>query len=571
MRKRLFAVFIAVIIAVAYVPVLYAAGTITINEPKFENGKITVTASVDASNRDYTMFVVSKGGDPKNLNERYGMGEEISDADKIVSFTFKMPEIREILKSETNPNGYTDGEYTIIIRGRSTDKAEKDFYFATEGMKSAVADMIFKSSESELRGYFEKNSSYRNTFINMGFDFSEYDEQASEIKSKIVSEFSSKMADYKDNLSELFNSAVKLVVMSKDAEAVIAQLEKGGYEFEGVKYEELEQNVKDWIVMSYLEHGRFEDIDEFEKMYGIANMLYIINKSKFHEVEGKLENYADALGITDSSEYKQYKSLASDDRLATDETLVNNLSKRPARTVKSLLSAISDSKTKASKGSGKDYGIKLNTGLTVGANGTVEEITAFEKNVFLDLGSVSWAKDAIKYLYDRKIISGVDEGRFEPNGMITREQFATMVVNAMDIYDPAAVTDFTDVEVGSWYEKSVASAQKSEIITGIGDDRFGVGKNITRQDVAVIIARCAEYMGLQLENNLDELFDKIKITLDKYYLKTTLKIDYTNLNEFTKLSKILDSFTLDYKDDCVLANVVVKRSLASKFTQFNKA
>ena len=53
--------------------------------------------------------------------------------------------------------------------------------------------------------------------------------------------------------------------------------------------------------------------------------------------------------------------------------------------------------------------------------------------------------------------------------------------------------------------------------------------------------------------------------------KTTLKIDYTKLNEITKLSKILDSFTLEYKDDCVLANIVVKRSLASKFTQFKKA
>ncbi|MBR3804534.1 MAG: GTPase HflX [Clostridia bacterium] len=71
--------------------------------------------------------------------------------------------------------------------------------------------------------------------------------------------------------------------------------------------------------------------------------------------------------------------------------------------------------------------------------------------------------------------------------------------------------------------------------------------------------------------NIDKLFEKIKVSLDKYYLKTTLKIDYKKLSEFTKLSKLLDSFTLNYLDDCVLAEVVVKRSIASKFTQFKKA
>ena len=187
------------------------------------------------------------------------------------------------------------------------------------------------------------------------------------------------------------------------------QLQNGSYEFEGVKYTDLEQDVKDWIVMSYLEHGRFETVDEFEKMYDIANMLYIINKSKFHEVEANLAKYADELGIADSSEYIQYEELSSEDKLATGETLVNIFSSRSVRTVESLLSALSDSKTNASKGSGRDYESNVDTGLTAGVSGIVGEVTAFEKNPFSDIGAVSWAKDAIKYLYDRRIISGVDE------------------------------------------------------------------------------------------------------------------------------------------------------------------
>ncbi len=71
--------------------------------------------------------------------------------------------------------------------------------------------------------------------------------------------------------------------------------------------------------------------------------------------------------------------------------------------------------------------------------------------------------------------------------------------------------------------------------------------------------------------NLNELNDKIIKVLEKYYLKTTLKIDYKDLSKFTKLSKQLESFNLTYQDDCVLANICVKKSLSNKFLEFKKA
>ncbi|MBQ3235764.1 MAG: GTPase HflX [Clostridia bacterium] len=70
--------------------------------------------------------------------------------------------------------------------------------------------------------------------------------------------------------------------------------------------------------------------------------------------------------------------------------------------------------------------------------------------------------------------------------------------------------------------------------------------------------------------NLDDLFSKINEILNKYYIKTKLKIEYSKLNEFTKLSKSLDSFTLTYGDDCAFADVTVKKSLFNKFIQFKK-
>ena len=71
--------------------------------------------------------------------------------------------------------------------------------------------------------------------------------------------------------------------------------------------------------------------------------------------------------------------------------------------------------------------------------------------------------------------------------------------------------------------------------------------------------------------NLDKLFEEISKILKKSYVQTKLKITYFELNEFTKLSKYLDSFDLEYKNDCVLATVKCKKSTFSKFAKFKKA
>ena len=70
--------------------------------------------------------------------------------------------------------------------------------------------------------------------------------------------------------------------------------------------------------------------------------------------------------------------------------------------------------------------------------------------------------------------------------------------------------------------------------------------------------------------NFEELFDKISNILKNNYVKTSLKISYQELGEFTKLSKLLDSHELEYKDDCVIAKISCKKSAFSKFAKFKK-
>ena len=114
---------------------------------------------------------------------------------------------------------------------------------------------------------------------------------------------------------------------------------------------------------------------------------------------------------------------------------------------------------------------------------------------FNDVSKTHWAYESIKFLYDKKIISGNGDGMFSPDRYVTREEFVKMIVIACGLDISVEETRFTDVDTGSWYEGYVATAVKNNIVTGMSGDRFGVGLNISREDMSVIAVRAMEFLN----------------------------------------------------------------------------
>ena len=110
---------------------------------------------------------------------------------------------------------------------------------------------------------------------------------------------------------------------------------------------------------------------------------------------------------------------------------------------------------------------------------------------FEDMNGYDWATEAVEYLVNEGVINGKSEDVFAPQDNITREEFVKMIVVAFDIQlsENTNIGNFKDVEEGVWYEPYVETAFSNGIINGVSDTEFGVGENITRQDVAVIIHR----------------------------------------------------------------------------------
>ncbi len=101
-----------------------------------------------------------------------------------------------------------------------------------------------------------------------------------------------------------------------------------------------------------------------------------------------------------------------------------------------------------------------------------------------------WAYKNIEFLAAREIIRGKSEKEFDPQGIISRAEFAQILaaLSGEDL-DKYNASEFSDTDKNSWYAKSVAWAKEKGIINGNGDGTFAPNNPITRQDMAVMIER----------------------------------------------------------------------------------
>ena len=119
--------------------------------------------------------------------------------------------------------------------------------------------------------------------------------------------------------------------------------------------------------------------------------------------------------------------------------------------------------------------------------------TEVDNNAFKDIAGVSWATDSINYMSSMGYVNGKGNGLFDPDGNITREEFAAIVVRVFEFGEGDVNNiNFTDVDKNAWYAPYVAIAAKKGIVNGVSNNRFGVGEYITREQIAAILKRAAE-------------------------------------------------------------------------------
>lgn len=132
------------------------------------------------------------------------------------------------------------------------------------------------------------------------------------------------------------------------------------------------------------------------------------------------------------------------------------------------------------------------TGYFGNGGGNTPQVKASSgKNHFNDVEEFEWADEAIGYLYEKKIISGTSANTFAPADNLTREQFAKVLCILKGI-DGKTTEEFYDVETDVWYAPYIGALAETGLIRGIGGGAFGVGYNLSRQDLCVMLYRAFE-------------------------------------------------------------------------------
>lgn len=126
--------------------------------------------------------------------------------------------------------------------------------------------------------------------------------------------------------------------------------------------------------------------------------------------------------------------------------------------------------------------------------------TAPETQPFSDIDSVPWAKEAILALAERGILNGRGEQNFAPLSEISRAEMAKILALVFQIEDgKEEAVEFLDVPKNAWYFESVAAAVRRGMIHGNGDGTYAPERSVTREEFAAMLARGLEAVSVKPE------------------------------------------------------------------------
>ncbi len=143
-------------------------------------------------------------------------------------------------------------------------------------------------------------------------------------------------------------------------------------------------------------------------------------------------------------------------------------------------------------------------------NNSTNNNTSFENIVlpFTDVNAYDWYYNSVKYVYANNMMSGTDTTIFSPNITTTRAMIVT-ILHRLDGKPAATASNFMDVEQNQYYTNAVAWASANGIVSGYGNGNFGPNDTITREQMAAILYRYAQYKGYDTtqKNNLSNYID----------------------------------------------------------------
>lgn len=150
------------------------------------------------------------------------------------------------------------------------------------------------------------------------------------------------------------------------------------------------------------------------------------------------------------------------------------------------------------------YTVTVNTAalpepITPGADNKKPASKPEVKLPFTDVSTSDWFYDDVAFVYENGLFSGTDSRSFSPNASMTRAMLVTVLYRLEGEPTVTGRSSFIDVRSGAYYEKSVIWAAANGIVTGTDSTSFSPDAKVTREQLAAILYRYAQYRKLDTD------------------------------------------------------------------------
>ena len=117
---------------------------------------------------------------------------------------------------------------------------------------------------------------------------------------------------------------------------------------------------------------------------------------------------------------------------------------------------------------------------------------------FTDVSRDDWFANGVDYVSQKGLMSGTGTGTFAPNTALTRGMLVTILYQMAGAPEVTGTCPFRDLAAGSYYEKAAIWAAENGLVSGYENGCFGPNDPVTREQLAAILYRYAQYRGLDV-------------------------------------------------------------------------
>ena len=508
------------------IPAAFAEGIElnSVHVSNFVGNTLTISGKSPVSESKVYIQIVRKDAKLNSEKEIYFTRTVKTGTDGVFSTECDMP------LNDRNTGEDIDGYFTLYVGASGYDKKSVDFIFLTEKSRINFFKSLNDAGDYNIFAGVFSNTENELELKAYGVAYQKYNALSDTLKQKVFNIVKDFEYD-KDNISDL-NEIILAMSLNEiqdktNAKQVLEEEEiKSRYNmvYDGVTYEEADEETKDWFLDIFLEYSKnrsFSDVKQLDSLYEQSVILRYINTKHYTEIFQILEDNADILSLNGSAELNNIRLLSKDEKNDVMKNL-NNLSRSIKNTddLKSYLKTAYDNfvqNKNSSFNSGNSYitsgggGSKgssnaLPVGGGIKTNVVVNNVDNEKREYFDDLSGCSWAEEAINSLASKKIVSGYGDGKFGPERNVTRAEFVKMLLDAFELVQDGAECSANDVSKDDWSYKYVASAYSLGITSGLGNGNFGKNNPITRQEAATFLHRTAVRAYLPIERNQRENF-----------------------------------------------------------------